>query len=191
MVRAATARGLTGNGSTRIEFKPFDPATKRAEAAYREADGLHRYTKGAPAVIAELCGVPESVWLPREQELAALGQRVLGVATGEDGKLRFAGLVGLEDAVRDDSRAVVKAIHDAGVRVVMVTGDNALTARAVAEQVGIPPQVCPPGRPAWRPQRQHAGEQRVRGCVSRRQIQAGPRLPAAGRGGGHERRRGE
>jgi H+-transporting ATPase len=144
MVRAATARGLAGNGSTRIEFKPFDPAAKRAEATYRERDGVHRYTKGAPAVVAELCGVPESAWLPREQELAARGQRVLGVATGEDGKLRFAGLVGLEDAVRDDSRGVVRAIHDAGVRVVMVTGDNALTARAVAEQVGIPPQVCPP-----------------------------------------------
>jgi H+-transporting ATPase len=144
MVRAATARGLAGNGSTRVEFKPFDPATKRAEAAYREAAGVRRYTKGAPAVIAELCGVPESAWLPREQELAARGQRVLAVATGEDGKLRFAGLVGLEDAVRDDSRAVVQAIHDAGVRVVMVTGDNALTALAVAVQVGIPPQVCPP-----------------------------------------------
>ena len=63
---------------------------------------------------------------------------------GVEGQLRFAGLVGLEDAVRDDSRAVVKAINDAGVRVVMVTGDNALTARAVAQQVGITPKVCPP-----------------------------------------------
>ncbi|HUI06430.1 MAG TPA: plasma-membrane proton-efflux P-type ATPase [Verrucomicrobiae bacterium] len=143
LVRAAVARSLTGNGPMRVEFKPFDPATKRAEAAYREPDGVHRYTKGAPAVIAQLCGVPEPVWLPDEQELAARGQRVLGVATGDDGKLRFAGLVGLEDAVRDDSRAVVQAIHDAGVRVVMVTGDNALTARAVAEQVGIPAQACP------------------------------------------------
>ena len=41
-VRAAAARGLAGNGATRAEFKPFDPATKRAEAAYQEADGLHR-----------------------------------------------------------------------------------------------------------------------------------------------------
>ena len=54
------------------------------------------------------------------------------------------GLLGLEDAVRDDSKAVVSAIRDAGVRMVMVTGDNALTARNVAEQVGIPGEVCPP-----------------------------------------------
>ena len=38
----------------------------------------------------------------------------------------------------------MSAIRDAGVRMVMVTGDNALTARNVAEQVGIPAQVCPP-----------------------------------------------
>jgi magnesium-transporting ATPase (P-type) len=57
--------------TTRVEFKPFDPATKRAEAAYQEADGVHRYTKGAPAVIAQLFGVPELAWLPQEQELAA------------------------------------------------------------------------------------------------------------------------
>ncbi len=144
MVRAATARGLAGENLARIEFKPFDPATKRAEAAYHEADGVCRYTKGAPAVIAQLCGVPESAWQPGSAELAARGQRVLGVAAGVADSMRFAGLIGLEDAVRDDSRAVVKAIQDAGVRVVMITGDNALTASAVAAQVGIPPQVCPP-----------------------------------------------
>jgi H+-transporting ATPase len=115
MARVATARRLAGNGAARVEFKPCDPATKRAEAVYREANGLRRYTKGAPAVIAQLCGLPEAAWLPGEQELAARGQRVLGVAVGEEGKLRFAGLVGLENAVRDDSRAVVKAIQDAGV----------------------------------------------------------------------------
>ena len=144
MVRAAKAKALRDDGAARVEFKPFDPAIKRAEAAYREVDGVRRYTKGAPAGIAQLCGVPESAWQPVAQEIAADGQRVLAAAAGLDGHLRFAGLIGLEDAVRDDSRAVVKAINDAGVRVVMITGDNALTARAVALQVGIPPKVCPP-----------------------------------------------
>ena len=62
---------------------------------------------------------------------------MLAAAVGVEGQLRFAGLIGLEDAVRDDSRAVVKAINDVGVRVVMVTGDNALTARAVAQHSRI------------------------------------------------------
>ena len=64
MVRAANAKALTDDGAARVEFKPFDPAIKRAEAAYREVDGVRRYTKGAPAGIAQLCGVPESAWLP-------------------------------------------------------------------------------------------------------------------------------
>jgi H+-transporting ATPase len=144
MVRAATARNLAADGATRVEFKPFDPATKRAEAAYSGAEGIFRYTKGAPVVIAQLCGIPESEWLSQAQEMAARGQRVLGVAAGVEGAMRFTGLIGLEDAVREDSRTVVKAIQNAGVRVVMITGDNVLTARTVAEQVGIPPLVCPP-----------------------------------------------
>ncbi|HEV2456200.1 MAG TPA: HAD-IC family P-type ATPase, partial [Verrucomicrobiae bacterium] len=144
MVRAANLRNLAGNGATRIEFKPFDPATKRSEAAFRGAGGILRYTKGAPIVIARLCDVPESLWLSQAQELAAHGQRLLGVAAGFEGAMRFAGLIGLEDAVREDSRTVVQTIQNAGVRIVMITGDNALTARTVAEQVGIPPLVCPP-----------------------------------------------
>jgi H+-transporting ATPase len=144
MVRAAAERGVEAGDARRVEFKPFDPATKRAEAAYLRADGLRRYMKGAPAVIARLCAVQEATWLPQERELAAQGQRVLGAAMGEEGDLRFVGLIGLEDAVRDDSPAVIKAIQDAGVRVVMVTGDNAFTARAVAMRVGIPAELCPP-----------------------------------------------
>ncbi len=143
MVRAAQVQALSQNGEKRIEFKPFDPASKRAEAVYHEADGVHHYTKGAPAVVAQLCGVPESAWQPQAQQIAAGGQRVLAAAEGKEGPLHFAGLIGLADAVREDSRAVVEAITHTGVRVVMVTGDNELTARAVAQQVGIPPTVCP------------------------------------------------
>lgn len=143
MARAAKAQSLNENGEERIEFKPFDPATKRAEAVYRTAEVVHHYIKGAPAVVSQLCGVPQAIWQPQAQEIAARGQRVLAVAAGQEGPLRFAGLIGLEDAVRDDSHEVIKAITDAGVRVVMVTGDNELTARAVAQQVGIPAAVCP------------------------------------------------
>ena len=76
----------------------------------------------------------------------ARGQRILAVAESVGDKLKLVGLLGLEDAVRPDSRAIVKAIGDAGVRVVMITGDNALTARSVAAQVDIPPAVCPPDK---------------------------------------------
>jgi len=142
IVKAATDRGWRQGGGERIDFKPFDPVTKRAEAVYREEHGSRRYVKGAPAVVAKLAGAAESVWQAQAEGMAAHGQRVLAVVIGDEKALRFAGLLGLEDAVRDDSKTVVSAIRNAGVRTVMVTGDNALTARAVAEQVGLPGSVC-------------------------------------------------
>lgn len=142
IIKAATARGWHDGESERTDFKPFDPATKRAEAVYHEERGSRRYVKGAPAVVAKLAGAVDSVWQPQAEAIIARGQRVLAVAAGEEKALRLVGLLGLADAVRDDSRAVVSAIRGAGVRTVMVTGDNALTARAVAEQVGIAGSVC-------------------------------------------------
>ncbi|MBI3849103.1 MAG: plasma-membrane proton-efflux P-type ATPase [Verrucomicrobia bacterium] len=146
LVSAASQRGLPITARERIDFKPFDPAHKRAEASYREDGGVRRYFKGAPAVIAQLCDVPDSAWEPSARDLAARGRRVLAVAVQSNGKPRFAGLLGLEDAVREDSPSVIHAMEQAGVRVVMITGDNALTARAVADQVGIPANVCPSER---------------------------------------------
>ncbi len=143
IVKAAADRGWREGESERLGFKPFDPATKRAEAVYRGEPRPRRYVKGAPAVVAKLGGAGESVWQPPAEAMAARGQRVLAVAVGDEQAVRFAGLLGLEDAVRADSKAVVSAIRAAGVRTVMVTGDNALTARDVAGQVGIPGEVCP------------------------------------------------
>jgi len=142
IIQAASARGWRDGEAERLEFKPFDPATKRAEAMYRAEHGSRRYVKGAPATVAKLANAADALWQPSAEALVGRGQRVLAVAAGDGAELQLVGLLGLEDAVRDDSRAVVRAIRDAGVRTVMVTGDNALTARCVAEQVGIPGNVC-------------------------------------------------
>jgi H+-transporting ATPase len=144
IIQAATAHGWEDGYRERLEFKPFDPATKRAEAVYHGTFGSRRFVKGAPAEIANLTGTGEAVWQPQAASIVAHGQRVLGVAQGTGDKLRFLGLLGLEDAVREDSKTVVSAIRQAGVRVVMVTGDNAITAQNVAQQVGIPGNVCSP-----------------------------------------------
>jgi H+-transporting ATPase len=142
IVRAAAERGWQPALAGRVAFEPFDPATKRATADY-QADGTpRRYVKGAPAVVARLGGAVESVWHSAAEAMAAHGERLLAVAIGDERAVHFAGLIGLADAVRSDSKAVVSAIRAAGVRTVMVTGDNSFTARNVAEQVGIPGEVC-------------------------------------------------
>lgn len=144
VIAAAARRGWKPDETARLNFQSFDPVTKRAEAVFRNASGgAQRSTKGAPTVIAKLAGAADSVWHEHAQTIVADGQRVLAVAADDEKQWRFLGLLGMEDAVREDSRAVVAAIQAAGVRVVMATGDNALTAVNVAKQVGIAADLCP------------------------------------------------
>ena len=67
------------------------------------------------------------------EQLAQQGQTPMFVAI--DGQL--AGLIGVSDPIRADSQSAIRRLHKLGVRVVMLTGDNQLTATAVARQVGI------------------------------------------------------
>jgi H+-transporting ATPase len=142
ILEAARARHLEAPGS-RLQFTPFDPAIKRSEALAREPDGSTlRVVKGALATIAGLAAA-DAGYEQDAVSLAAKGYRILAVAAGpQEGALRLAGLLGLQDPPREDSRALVQSLNDLGVRVVMITGDDPLTAQAVADQVGIPGPAC-------------------------------------------------
>jgi len=107
--------------------------------------------KGAPEAIAQLCGLqPDGVaaMTAAVDAMAGRGIRVLGVATAQvsddhwaasqtDYTYRFAGLIGLADPIRQSVPAAVAQCQGAGIRVVMITGDYAATARAIATQAGI------------------------------------------------------
>jgi H+-transporting ATPase len=122
-------------GSIRA-FVPFDPATKRSEATLSMDGREMQVVKGAPAVVAALAPVPPPDLTGAVAALASGGARVLAVAAGAE-QLELAGLLALGDPVRADSAALVAHLGDLGIRVVMVTGDAAPTAVAVARQVGI------------------------------------------------------
>ena len=124
----------------RTSFTPFDPATKRSEASFEADGGRWQAMKGAPQVIAEL--TQAAGWEPIAGELAAQGARVLAVAAGPAGAPRFLGLLGLADPIRADAPGVLQALHDFGVRVRMVTGDNVATAKTVAQTLGLTGTVC-------------------------------------------------
>jgi len=117
-----------------VESTPFDPATRRSEVVLAAGGAPLRIVKGAPKAIGEACGVDLAT---RAEALAATGERVIAVAAGEGGSLAPVGLLGFADPPRDDAASTIRALGDAGVRVLMVTGDGAATARAVAAQVGI------------------------------------------------------
>jgi Ca2+-transporting ATPase len=107
--------------------------------------------KGAPEAIARLCALDEATLAALEDAalmLAGQGMRVLGVATASaspddtfedhlDYDFQLAGLVGLSDPLRPGVPEAVAQCLDAGIRVVMITGDYAATARAIATEAGI------------------------------------------------------
>ncbi|NNG03582.1 MAG: cation-transporting P-type ATPase, partial [Inquilinus sp.] len=138
----------------------FDPQAKLMATWHRAgADGFLVAVKGAPeAVLARSATVlgeagPEPLdsagrdaWQRRNRALAGQGLRVLGLARKSadrddaapyDG-LTLVGLVGLLDPPRGDVAGAVAACLQAGIRVVMATGDQAPTARAIAGAVGFP-----------------------------------------------------
>jgi len=117
--------------------------------------------KGAPERVLTACNsqrldgddrpLDVAYWHERIEELAAHGQRILAIATkptGNDGRreltfddvegdLTLLGLVGLIDPPREEAIRAVAKCREAGIRVKMITGDHAVTARAIGGQMGI------------------------------------------------------
>jgi len=139
-IRAASAKAKSSAWKL-TTFIPFDPARKMSEAAATDADGHPmRIVKGAFAAVLAIAE-PSAAAAAMVEELQAKGFRVLAVAVGPATPLKIAGVIALSDPPRDDSSALIAQLHDLGVRVVMVTGDAAVTARVVADAVGITGQI--------------------------------------------------
>jgi P-type Ca2+ transporter type 2C len=122
-----------------IERRPIDhedvPFT--SEGKYMQTrHGAATYLKGSPERILALCDSPPDGVADRAIEWAGRGLRVLAAAERSD-RTRFIGLWGLEDPPRDGVRGAVEEARRAGIRTVMITGDNTRTAQAVARAVGI------------------------------------------------------
>jgi Ca2+-transporting ATPase len=109
--------------------------------------------KGAPEAIIDLChmdGEQAALTLSEVQTMASEGLRVLGVARAyfecgiptlpngqHDFDFEFLGLVGLADPVRPTVRPAIEECYNAGIRVVMITGDYPVTAQSIARQIGL------------------------------------------------------
>ncbi len=126
-------------------FIPFDPVTKRSEALWLEHGEARRSVKGAPAVVASLTGESAERVEAAAEEMSARGLRVLAIAAGTPTQLDVVGFVALADPPRPESSEVIAHLRGAGVRTLLVTGDSAATAHAIAQQIGISGPVAPPG----------------------------------------------
>ena len=146
-IRRAVASVQRADTAERIvRFVPFDPATRISEAVTVDRDGAElRIAKGALQAIGEVAEILPDVQR-RVDDLAGHGHRVIAVAAGPPSSLRLAGLIAFSDPPREDSAELISALRGMGVRTMMVTGDSAVTAAAIARQVGIADSVCPPER---------------------------------------------
>ena len=126
---AAIVKGAEGRGVVVGHPTAFESLTGRG--ARGVVDG-HAVAVGNAKLLAEL-GVDARESAGRIDALREEGQTVMHVVV--DGRL--AGLLGVADEVKNTAREAIDALRREGLRVVMVTGDNATTARAVGRATGI------------------------------------------------------
>lgn len=130
------------------------PLTKKLLAMTRVIDSGNEMlvsTKGAPEAIFSLCGLSHDEVqkeLSHVNKMAQLGYRVLGVAQTKynkpvlpeaqhDFELIYLGLIAFEDPIRPEVPQAVAACKQAGIKVMMITGDYPTTAKTIAQQAGL------------------------------------------------------
>jgi len=144
----------------RLDEIPFDADRMRLSTLHQAPEGPALYCKGAPESVLPLCrhvlvegrleplGVEAKVRITQAQEtMAHQGLRVLAfayrtLAAGYDREtleedLVFAGLAGLEDPPRPEVPEALRKCREAGIKVIMVTGDHPRTATAIAREIGL------------------------------------------------------
>ncbi|MGC8981704.1 MAG: cation-translocating P-type ATPase [Minisyncoccia bacterium] len=123
---------------------PFDSIKKFSGAIYKEGDKNILYLIGAPEKILDISNLEEKEkWLKEFENLAKEGLRVVGVATKEledikdISNLNFLGLIALKDPIRKDVKETMNICKDAGLNIIIVTGDHRLTAKKIGEELGL------------------------------------------------------
>ncbi|MEW6329374.1 MAG: cation-translocating P-type ATPase [Candidatus Micrarchaeota archaeon] len=141
---------------------PFSSERKRMTTIHKFGKKKFAFMKGAPEVVLGLCSrayengkekklsrADKEKILKLNNEMAADALRVLAFAyrdvsnvkniTAENVErdLVFVGLVGMIDSPREEAKLAVEKCRSAGIRVIMITGDNKITGAAVAEELGV------------------------------------------------------
>ena len=135
-----------------IKEYPLEDTSMSVGHVWANTEGVPKVLalKGAPEAVFDLCNLSKtdrSVLQAQVKAYAQEGLRVLGLARGrltnrvevsrEKYAYDFLGLVALADPIRKEAASAVKLAHQAGIRVVMITGDYAETARRIGKEIGL------------------------------------------------------
>jgi P-type Ca2+ transporter type 2C len=136
---------------------PFSSARKRMSVLYQAGGSAEVLTKGAPEQVLEICtcvltrnGIREMTEddhariIQAYTDLAAQGLRIIALASRaaesqqiSEEDMTFLGLTGLIDPPRPEVRDAITTARQAGIRVIMITGDSPITAGAIAAQLSL------------------------------------------------------
>ncbi len=132
------------SGWTLLATYPFTEGRRREVAVWQLPGKRVSVVKGAPEAVLALCDASEAERRHLLAEVAAMsatGQKVIACAhrtvqadSEPEGGYLFAGLLGIADMLRDGVREAVSRAKNAGIQVVMVTGDHPQTAAAIARE---------------------------------------------------------
>ena len=149
VVDAAARLDVDGESPDRLAGSvPFSSERKFMAMFYGGPGALSVYVKGAPGRIVELCEADAATrqrWMEINDALAREGLRVLAVASGRVAAaeesaitgLTFHGFLGLADPPAARGKETIARLQAAGLRTVMVTGDQRLTAEAIGRELGL------------------------------------------------------
>lgn len=148
-------------GNKVLYIEPFDSIRKRMSVVVKDKKDYLLYSKGAPEELIDVCSYAMNdgkiVKLKdKDREvvknycvsMSSKGLRLLGFALKNintlpkegdeiEEDLIFIGIMGIIDPPREEVKHAIKTCHDAGIRVIMITGDHKLTAQAIAKELGI------------------------------------------------------
>ncbi len=139
----------------RLHEWSFDSDRKRMSVAIDKGDKIRILCKGAPETLLSLCCLNSEQRLIIHNainELSGKGRRVLAFAYREQSKtdisskdfaaverdFNFIGIAALADPPKEETISSIKKCKASGIKVVMITGDHPITAKAIADELGIP-----------------------------------------------------
>ena len=147
----AMSKTDVGNIFPRLSSIPFDASRKTMTSINMIGGSPVAIVKGAPEILLEKCTLPnKNDVLEICNKLASNSYRVLCIAIKQlseipsspdpediEQQLTFVGLLGLYDPPQSDTVEAINTCNIAGINTIMITGDNILTAKAIARRIGI------------------------------------------------------